>query len=99
MLTSSHIFFELEYSTLVSNLYGLMRHILYLICVAPHCKVNVLLVKKCVIKNGPLYGVSYFYAVCLLEHEVISNFIVIVNSMFIFTDIIFINLRLILLTY
>ena len=52
MLTSSDIFFELKYSTLVSDLYGL---------------INVPMVKHCVITKGPLYGVSYFYAVWLLR--------------------------------
>ena len=67
MLKVSYKCFELESSTLVSNLYGLMWHILYLICIAPHCKFTVPLVKQCVIKNGNLYGVSYLYAVWLVR--------------------------------
>ena len=63
MLTSSDICFELELSTLVSDLYVLMRRILYLICTAPHYKFTVPLVKHCVITKGPLYGVSYLYTV------------------------------------
>ena len=54
MLTSSEIFIEIEYSTLVSNLYGLIRRILYLIFVGPHCKFTVSLVKHSVITKGPL---------------------------------------------
>ena len=53
MLTPSEIFIELEYSTLVSDLYGLMQCILCLICVAPYCNVTVPLVKYCVITQGP----------------------------------------------
>ena len=67
MLTPSDIFFELISSTLVSNLYGLIRRILYLIVVVPHCKFTVLLEKQCVIKNGPVYGIPYFYSVCLVS--------------------------------
>ena len=67
MLTSSDIFFELIYSTLVSNLYGLIRSKLYLICVGPQCKFTVPLVKHYDITNGAVYGVSYFCAVCLVS--------------------------------
>ena len=67
MLTSSDIFFELESSTLLSNLYGLMRRILCLIFVRPYCNVTVPLVKYCVITKGHLYGISYFYAVWLVR--------------------------------
>ena len=66
MLTLSDISFELKSSTLVSNSYGLIRHILYLISVAPYCKFTVPLLKHCVIKNGPVYRVSYLYSVCLV---------------------------------
>ena len=66
MLTSSDISFELESSTLVSDLYGLIRHIiLYLFFVRPYRNFTILLVKHHVIKKGPPYGVSYFYAVWL----------------------------------
>ena len=67
MLTPSDIFIELKYSTLVSNLYGLMRHILFLICVAQYFKFTVPLVKKLCYKKRPLYGISYFYAVWLVS--------------------------------
>ena len=66
MLTASNIFFELEYSTLVPDLYELIRRKLYLICVAQFCNFTVPLVKHSVITNGPVYGVLYFYAVCLV---------------------------------
>ena len=67
MLTSSEIFIELKSSILVSNLYGLMRRILCLIFVVPHCKFTVPLLKHCVITKGPLYGVSYLYTVWLVR--------------------------------
>ena len=64
MLSPSDIFIELQSSTLVSDLYGLMRRILYAICVALYCNFTVPLVKHCFVTKGPLYGVSYLYAVC-----------------------------------
>ena len=63
MLTASSIFIELKYSTLVSDLYYLMQHTLYLIYVAPYCSITVSFIKHCVITKGPLYGVSYFHEV------------------------------------
>ena len=48
-------------STFVSDVYGLMRCILYLFLVTPHCNETVLLVKHCVITNWVLYGVSHYY--------------------------------------
>ena len=63
MLTLSEIFFELIFSKFVSDVYGLMRRMLYLICTEYYCKFTMLLVKHCVVKNGPLYGVSYMYEV------------------------------------
>ena len=33
----------------------------------PHCKITVLLVKNWVITNRPVYGVSYYYALCLVR--------------------------------
>ena len=67
MLTSSYIFIELGPSTLVSDLYGLMRRMLYLIYVAPICNETVPLVQHLVITNGPIFVVSYLYAVCLVR--------------------------------
>ena len=58
MLTSSDIFFELKLSTLVSDLYGSMQRILYLIFTVPNFKSTVPLVKHCFITNVPSYGVS-----------------------------------------
>ena len=63
----SDIFIELKSSTLVSDLHGLMRHILCLIFVALYFKFTVPLIKQCVITKGYLYGVSYFYAVWLVS--------------------------------
>ena len=67
MLKLSDIFFEPISSTFVSDLYGLIRRILDLIFVAPHCNYTAPLVQHCVITNGPIYGVSYFNAVCLVS--------------------------------
>ena len=67
MLTSSYMFFELESLTLVSESYGLMQCILYVIFVAQFFNFTVPLVKHYVITNGPIYGVSYLYAVCLVR--------------------------------
>ena len=66
MLTTLNIFFEIKSSTLVSNLYGLMRHILCLIFFGAYFNINLPFVKHCVITNEPLYGVSYLYAVWLV---------------------------------
>ena len=35
--------------------------------VTPYCYSTVPLVKHCVITNGPIYGFSYLYAVCLVR--------------------------------
>ena len=67
MWISSDIFFELISSTLLSYLYGFIQHALYLIFVGSHCKFTVPLVKNFDITNGPIYGVSYFYAVCFVS--------------------------------
>ena len=67
MLTLSYTFIELEPSTLVSDLYGFMRRILYLISVAPILNETLPLVQHRFIKNGPVYGVSYLYAVCVVS--------------------------------
>ena len=57
MLTSSDIFLGLISSTFVSDLYGLMRRILCLIFIAPHCRFTVPFVQHCVITKGPVYDV------------------------------------------
>ena len=67
MLTPSSIFCVFISSTLVSDLYGLMQCILYLLFIAPYCNSTVPLVKHCVITNDHVYGVSYSYAVCLVS--------------------------------
>ena len=67
MLTASSIFFGSKSSTLVLDLYGLMGRILYVIFITPHCNSNMPLTKHCVITKGPLYGVSYLYAVWLVR--------------------------------
>ena len=59
MLTVPYICFGLKSSTLVFDLYGLMRRILYIICITLYCNITVLWVKNCVITKGPLNGVSY----------------------------------------
>ena len=67
MLTSSYMVFELEYLTLVSESYGLMQCILYVIFIAQFFNITVPLAKHYVITNGPIYGVSYLYAVYLVS--------------------------------
>ena len=54
MSNPSNIFIDLKSSTLVSNLYGLMRHILHLISVAPYCNITMPLLKHRVITTTPL---------------------------------------------
>ena len=67
MMKASNIFIKLTSSSLVSDLYGLIQHILYLVFVAPYCINTMTLVKHCVVKKGPLYGVSYLYEVWLVS--------------------------------
>ena len=67
MLASAYIFIELESLTLVSDLYGLIRRILYVIFIGPNYEFTVPLLKHFVITKGPLYGVSYLYAVWLVS--------------------------------
>ena len=67
MLTSSDIYFEIKYSTLVSDLYGLMRRIFCLIFVGTYCNITVPLIKHCVITKGTWYGVKYFYSKWLVS--------------------------------
>ena len=105
MLKSSHMFLVLISSTFVSNLYGLIRSILCFVCIGPYCIVTVPLVQHWVITNGPLYGVSYLYAALLLS--ITLSFLGILylrlgihGQLFtVFVDYIFINVRLISLTY
>ena len=66
MLKASSICFGFKSSTLISDLYGLMRPILYVIFIVQHCSSTMPLVKHGVITKGPLYGVSYFYAVWIV---------------------------------
>ena len=82
----------------VSGLYGLMRRILYVIFVAPYCKLTMTFVKHHVIENGSLWS-FIFVCIVISEHEFISDIIVVVKLVSIFTDIIFNNLCLVSLTY
>ena len=84
MLISSDIFLGLISSMFASGLYGLIRRVLYLTCIAPYFKFTVPLVKDRVITNGLVHGVSYLYLVCLLKNYFISNLIVVVNQVSIF---------------
>ena len=67
ILIPSETFFELESSSLVSDLYDLIQRMLYLIFVRSNCKFTLSFIKHCVIKKGSLYLVSYFYAVWLVS--------------------------------
>ena len=82
----------------VSDVYGLMRIILYLIFFAPYYNVTVPLVQQCVISNGLLYVVSYLKSELLLRMT-LSPTLSMVYSFNIFADVIFINLRLLSLVY
>ena len=66
MLTPSHIFPGLIYSTFVSDLYGLIRCILFPIYIGEYCILTVPLIKYRVITNWHLYGDSYLYLEWLL---------------------------------
>ena len=98
MLTLSHIFSGFISSTLAPYLNGLIQRILCLTCMGPHCNVTVPLVQHGFIENGPLYAVSKYLLSVIIEHDFISNFMVVFNSFAIFADVIFINLRLLLMT-
>ena len=76
-----------------------MRRLLYLIYIAPHCKFTMTLVIHCFIKKRDLKWCSIFVCSVFSEYGVISDFIVILNSALIIEGVIFIDLRLILLTY
>ena len=58
-----HIFQNLIPSTLLSDVYDLMRRILCLNFIVPNCNVIVPLVQHYLIKNILLNGVSYLYAI------------------------------------
>ena len=68
-----------------------MWRLLYLISVVQICNEILPLVQHLIITSGTVYDVSYLYAV-FIEHDVISDFIVIVNSFFILSDVISISL-------
>ena len=57
MLKSPGILLGLISSTFASDLYGLIRQILYVNFILPHFKFTVPLVKHRVITNGTVYGV------------------------------------------
>ena len=76
-----------------------MRHILCLIFIALQFNMTVTLVQHSVITNDPLYGISYLYAALLTSMTLSLTFVLVVNYITIFPGIIFINLRLLLLTY
>ena len=61
MLTSSHIFSGLISSNFVPDLYELIRHILCLFFIKPHCTVTVPSVQHDFVANGPLYGVYHIF--------------------------------------
>ena len=96
MLTSLHIFLGLISSTFISDLYGLMQHILCLICIIPYCKFTAPLEK-----NHKWSLIWRFVFVCsvISEYDFISDIIGVVNLVYIFADIVFINLSLLSLTY
>ena len=78
MLTLSHIFSGLISSKFLSDLYGLIRRILFLICIRPYCNFTLTLVKHRVITHGTLNGVYYLYAALLLRMTFIFFFLIII---------------------
>ena len=69
MLTTSYIFIELGYSTLISDLYGLMRCILYLIFITPYCNVTVPLVNTLHYKKWALIWRRLFVCRAIIKHD------------------------------
>ena len=63
MLKSSYILFELKYSTLVSDLYGLMQCILYLIFITAYFYMNMSLVNTMLSQDIHYIYILYIYAV------------------------------------
>ena len=78
MLTSSDIFFELKSSTWVSDLWGLMRRILYLIFISLYCYVTVPLVKTLHCHKWALTCRVVFLCSAIIEHDFISRFLVVI---------------------
>ena len=64
-VTLSIISFQINVFKLLSHVSGLIRRLLYLIFIAPHCKVTMPLDQQCVIKNRPITVISYF----CMEHD------------------------------
>ena len=94
-MTSSDIFFELKSSTLVPDLYGLCN--VYYAYFYPDHTVNF---GKALFYHKRAFIWSLIYVCSVVsEHAFIYHFIVIVKSMFILTGVIYINLRLFLMTY
>ena len=69
MLIPKNIFIELKPSTLVSDLYGLMKCILYLICIAPYCNVTVPLVNTLSYHKWALVWRFIFVFSTRIEHD------------------------------
>ena len=69
MLIPSNIFIELKPSTLVSNLYGLMKCILYLIFIAPYCNVTIPLVNTLSYYKWALVWRFIFVLSAIIEHD------------------------------
>ena len=99
LTTVIHIFEHLKASTVVSNVYGIMRRILYLIVIAPRCNMTMPLVQHRMIKDGPFILSLIFERRIIINNGFISNFLGVVYYFTIFAYIIFINLRLIFMTY
>ena len=98
MLKSSNIYFKLKSSTLVSDLYGLIWRTLYLIFKEPNVKYTVRL-EILYYQKWVLIWRFIFVRSVISKNDFISNFIIVVNSIYIFEYIIFIDLCLLLMTY
>ena len=68
-MTSSDIFFEIKYSILVSDLYGLIQRILRLIFFGPYCNITLPLENRCVITKGALIRRVIFVCSVVSEQD------------------------------
>ena len=69
-----NIFQHLISSMFLSDVYGLMKNILCLLFIAPHCNMTVTLVQHYIISNWPLYGVSYLKSELLVSTTLSPTF-------------------------
>ena len=83
MLISLYIFLLLISSTCVSDVYGFIWHIICIMFIGQNSNVTMLLVQHRVIRNGPLYVISY------LSAELLGNMTLSLNLLFWSTFVLF----------